>query len=173
MEVGIMAAHVSNNTGEYEWYTPIKFIEAAREVMGDIDLDPASCDVANTIIKAKKIYTIKNSGLTHQWEGRIWMNPPYKQPLIMEFSKKLSQHVRSGKVSQAIVLVNNATETAWFRVLTEISDAICFPTGRVKFWAPNKKPASPLQGQAILYIGHATDKFFEKFSEFGTLALIM
>jgi len=34
--------HRTKGTGQNEWFTPDKYIQAAREVMGDIDLDPAT-----------------------------------------------------------------------------------------------------------------------------------
>ena len=42
--------HVANNSCNNEWYTPPKFIEAAREVMGSIDLDPATSKVAQETV---------------------------------------------------------------------------------------------------------------------------
>lgn len=57
--------HVSQNSGENEWFTPSNIIEVARLTMGSIDLDPASCDLANQRVKAQKIYTEQDSGLVH------------------------------------------------------------------------------------------------------------
>lgn len=62
-----------------EYYTPTQYVEAAREVMEEIDLDPASCEFAQEWIQAKEIYTIKNNGLNQSWFGRVWLNPPYSK----------------------------------------------------------------------------------------------
>lgn len=160
-------AHVGNNSGENEWYTPELYIEAARGVLGAIDLDPASSDAANEIVKAAQIFTIHDNGLEQPWSGRVWMNPPYSQPAVEHFAQKLATHVQSGDVTAAVVLVNNATETAWFQALASVATAICFPCGRVKFWSPGKDSATPLQGQAVLYAGAQVEQFTARFSDFG------
>lgn len=53
-----MSAHVSNNSGKEEWYTPEYIMELVWSVFGRFpDLDPASCEKANEIVKAKQFYT--------------------------------------------------------------------------------------------------------------------
>ena len=162
-------AHVKHNSGNNEWYTPLTYIDAARKVMGGIDLDPASSDIANQTIKATKYYTAQNDGLIQKWDGRIWMNPPYAQPLIYQFCKKLTEEF-GNTVTEACVLVNNATETKWFHTLLQKANAVCFPLSRIKFM--NKEgnaSATPLQGQAVLYFGEHIELFHNVFNNFGII----
>jgi len=164
--------HVANNSGENEWYTPPEYIEAARVVMGRIDIDPASSDKANEIVQASRYYTKEDDGLTKTWAGKVWMNPPYSIELIKPFVSKYVEDVQSGNISEGIVLVNNATETNWFNELVSVSSAIVFTKGRVRFLDPDGNPGAPLQGQAIIYAGGNTDEFFHQFGEFGWKALL-
>lgn len=164
-------AHVSNNSGDNEWYTPKEIIESAKAVMGDIDIDPASSKEANEIIQARKYYTTIEDGLCQEWAGRVWLNPPYSQPGIMNFMLKLKQEITEKRTTSALVLVNNATETEWFQILAKICVAICFPSGRLKFWSPDKVSV-PLQGQAIAYIGMDIKRFREEFKRYGFIVII-
>ena len=156
--------HVFNNSHDNEWYTPEIYIEAAREVMGGvIDLDPASNDFANQTVKAEKYYSIEDDGLQHEWFGNIWMNPPYSTKEISDFARKLSEST----FNQAIVLVNNATETEWFRTFIQKANAIVFSTGRIKYRKRDGEKGTPLQGQAFIYFGQNENTFLKVFSRFG------
>ena len=163
----------AHNSGECEWNTPKHILDAARAVLGPIDLDPATNPAANEIVQARTCYTRQNDGLTKEWRARTcWMNPPYAQPFVTEFCGKLADAVRSGAVGSAIVLLNNGTDTQYFGLLAREASALCFPTGRVPFWKPGKpgKFPNPLQGQMLVYLGPKPTRFCEVFSTFGVVA---
>jgi len=153
--------YIVNNSHDGEWYTPMQYIESARKVMGSIDLDPASCETANQTVKAARYFTKEDDGLSREWFGNVWLNPPYSQ--VGKFIDKLCD----SDISQAIVLTNNATETQWCRKLSERASAIVFHTGRLRFVKPDRLPSTPMQGQAFFYIGPKPEVFLNEFSRYG------
>jgi phage N-6-adenine-methyltransferase len=164
-------AHVSHNSGENERYTPPEYIAQAKVVLGCINLDPASSEVANRTVGAEKIFTAEDDGLSRDWHGNVWLNPPYAAELIGKFVGKLCRHVQDEQVDQSILLVNNATETKWFQEALGVCSAVCFPAGRVKFLDPHGAPSgAPLQGQSLLYFGPNPAAFASAFEQFGFCA---
>ena len=154
-------------TGENEWYTPAQYIDTARKVLGRIDLDPASSEIANETVKAAEFYTSHDNGLTRDWHGNVWLNPPYSQPSIAQFADKMVEEWQAQRADAAIVLTHNYTDTAWFQKLASHATAICFTRGRVRFVSADGEVASPTQGQAFFYFGSDLARFIEEFREIG------
>lgn len=159
------------NTGNNEWGTPRKYVDAVRTVLGTIDVDPATHEAAQARIQATTAYTRDDDGLSKPWRGTVFLNPPYSNTLIRRFTNKLVEEFEAGNVTSAIFLVNNETDAAWFQFAAQHATCICFPKGRVQFLRSDGSPSKsgPLQGQAILYFGRDAAKFIEVFGEFGVI----
>lgn len=161
-----------------EWYTRPKYIEAARRVMGSIDLDPASDKEANAVVKAQKIYTKEDNGLLQPWYGHVWLNPPFgrspdmkaqHQSTIDLFIGKLISEYQSGNVEQAILLATAQIDARWFQPLWQYP--ICFSDHRVRFYRTgNATTYSQMFGTIFVYLGSNEQEFTEVFSQFGRIA---
>lgn len=167
------ANHAVSDTPGYdgdEWYTPSEYIEAARAVMGSIDLDPASCEAAQVNVCAGSYYTKDNDGLSEasEWYGNVWLNPPYSMPLVARFVDRLISEYESGKVHQAVIITNNSSDTRWFHELINRYPA-CFPRGRVQFWRPDHDAFGARQGQTLFYLGDRVHEFCQEFSGLGAV----
>lgn len=156
-----------------EWYTPPEYVAVAREVMGAIDLDPASCAEANEWIKAARFYA--DNGLSREWAGRVWLNPPYGRDESHrsnqeKWSAKLIEEHVTGRVKQAHLLVNSATGNKWFQPLWAYP--ICFVDHRIKFRVPDgAKKDQPLNSNVIVYMGLYREKFARAFSALGRIVI--
>ena len=150
-----------------EWYTPAKYLEAAREVMGSIDLDPASSKMANEIVKAPEYITQDDEpdGLNQNWHGNVWLNPPYGKGSGL-FTTKLVEEYESGRVNSAILLLNAyGFDTIWFQPLWKYT--ICFTNHRVEFYSPQRESGGPANANIFIYMGNDAEKFRSVFNEIG------
>jgi hypothetical protein len=161
-----LAAFSSNAV---EWYTPGRYIEAARQALGGIDLDPASSPKANEVVQARQIFTEKDDGLDRPWHGRVWLNPPYgatdKQSNTGIWAEKLITEYRADRVQAAVLLVNAVTDRAWFQQLWDFP--ICFTDHRIEFYTPKGTPKQPISGNAFIYFGGEPERFVSSFADVG------
>jgi DNA N-6-adenine-methyltransferase Dam len=155
-----------------EWYTPSKYVEAARDVMGGIDLDPASCELANLTVRATMFYTKEQNGLMQPWYGRVWLNPPYGR--TSHPSKSLQgcfiEKLLIEPIEQAIVLLmGNAIYRNYGEGLWDYP--FCFLRGELTFRKHQQgTSASHMFGTLFVYIGPYEQSFIDVFSRFGTVA---
>lgn len=159
--------HRAQGTGDNEWYTPAEYVEKARAVLGEIDVDPASSEFAQNVIQAGRYFTRKDDGLLKEWPGRVWLNPPYAQPDISNFVYKLISEIESGRTTSAILLTHNYTDTDWFHRAESRAALICFTKGRIAFVNDIGEKAAPTQGQAFFYYGNDGETFYRTFGEVG------
>lgn len=149
-----------------EWYTPQHILARVRATMGHIDLDVASCDIAQRFVKADIYYTQENSALLKSWHGRVWMNPPYSNALIKRFTKRLNEQYQHGKVTEFICLTNSGTDTLWNKPLQ--SHTQIYTNGRIRFIQPNgTMKAAGSRGQCFTYAGPNKELFLHTFLKDG------
>lgn len=162
-----------------EWFTPSKYIEAAREVMGGIDLDPASCAAANQTVKASKYYSKELNGLLQIWKAKTcWLNPPYGRTNNTSggdkswqgiFVRRLIHEYECGNIEQAIVLLlGNSCFRGYFQPFWK--HPICFHHNDIIFQKADGSTGNFGFGTIFVYLGPHEQKFIDTFSKFGRIA---
>ena len=155
-----------------EWYTPARYLQLIRALMGGIDLDPASCSVAQRTVQATRYFTADDNGLAHPWPGRVFLNPPYGRGvggLSNQgcWSHRLIEQYEQGITTQAVLLVTAATSEKWFQPLWAYP--VCFTDHRIAFVdAHGHKVRGNTKGAAFVYMGNEKERFAELFSAVGT-----
>lgn len=135
------------------WYTPACYLDAARKVLGGIDLDPFSSYEANRKVRATQYLTVSYDSIANEWPKArtVWMNPPYSAGLCGKAAERFIDQYKKGRFDHGIVLVNNATDTKWFKVLAQHAAAVAFTDHRISFWnADGKAVSGNTRGQCFL-----------------------
>lgn len=161
---------INQDSGIQEYYTPPRFIEAARAVMGYISLDPASSEAANRIVQARYIFTRDDDGLTKRWFGNVWLNHPYGRKENRLWISKLVDEYIEERVHEAIGICFASTSEKWIRPL--MIGTVCFVRGRVKFLKPDLSEAgASTKGSMIYYLGDRSSVFADHFRQFGEVKI--
>jgi len=128
-----------------EWYTPKELIYS----LGKFDLDP--CAPVNPLWRTADIMYNKNDdGLSKEWVGRVWLNPPYSRPLIEQFVNKMAEH------GNGIALLYNRCDSKMFQeVIFEKATGMMFMRNRIKFYHHDgTRGNSPGCGSILISFGY-------------------
>lgn len=149
------------------WYAPPELIALVRQVMGEIDLDPVSHEVAQQSIQATNYYTPAQNGLSQSWFGRVWLHPPVREKTAKWTNKAIAEY-ESGHILSAIILVKPAVGSKWFQKLSRLFP-LCLPYEPLLFLDDQGQP-QPKQGNAIFYLGQQNYQFQQVFGAIGSVS---
>lgn len=158
---------INQDSGKIEYYTPSWIIEAARLVMGSIDLDPASSDKANETVKAA--YYFKTKALEKHWFGNIWLNHPFSKVSNKLWIEHLLYNYSQGKTKQACCITYASTSEKWFQPLMDYPQ--CYFYKRVNYidGVTGLTQKGVTKGSVVTYLGPNIEKFNEVFSQYGKI----
>lgn len=118
-----MGSHQSARAKSTTWLTPPEIINA----LGPFDTDPCAAPSPRPWPTAARHIELPEDGLTAEWGGRVWLNPPYSSA-AWKWLAKLAEH------GDGIALIFARTETAGFvREVWGKATAILFLHGRLHF----------------------------------------
>lgn len=163
-----------------EHNTPREIVEAARRVLGRIDLDPMSNAAAQRVVQAVTYYTQQNSCWDHAWAGRVFLNPAGGH--VKQAWQTLMGYVDVGAVP-AFVWIGFSLEQlqtlqrdinprrAWTGAVP-LAFPICIPGFRIPFEdAAGIPQMSPTHANYITYGGENVSGFVREFRRFGVCSV--
>jgi hypothetical protein len=176
-----------------EHYTPPEVVEAARTVLGKIECDPFSCELANEVVGAELYYTAEDDGFAQDWYGRVFCNPPggvleKKAQLANGATRsssavawaKLLEEYDAGNVHSAIFVGFNLEVMRMTQLASRscLDFPFCVPRERLHFWGESVPfdTGAPQYPNVLVYVppkgNHVLRAFFrDTFSQFGKVVL--
>lgn len=152
-----MSGHHSARMKNDEWLTPPHVTEAFKE-FGEFDLDPCSPGDRRPWDTAKHHYGLPQDGLSEEWFGRVWLNPPYGRECV-KWLDKLSEH------NNGIALIFARTETKdFFEQVWSKASALLFIKGRLYFHYIDGSKAKANSGAPSVLVAYGEEcaKILEK-----------
>ena len=132
--MSINSGMLSSNTDK--WSTPHDFFAKLEKLHGPFDIDVCA-DASNA--KCPVYFDEATDGLSKEWKGKCWMNPPYGRN-IGKWMKKAYESAGNGTV--VVCLVPARTDTKWWHDYA-IKGDITFIRGRLKFGGANNSAPFP------------------------------
>lgn len=125
-----------------EWATPQEFFDQLNSEF-HFTLDPCS---THDNAKCENHYTIAEDGLSQNWGGRVFCNPPYGRELPKWVKKCYEESLKGTLV---VMLIPSRTDTRWFHDWIYGKAEIRFIKGRLKFGG--SKQNAPFSSMVVIF----------------------
>ena len=135
-----MNVHFSSKTDL--WYTPQDFYDKL-DAEFCFELDVCATDDNH---KCAKYFTKETDGLSQDWQGVVWMNPPYGREIKAWMEKAYRSCVENR--ATVVCLVPSRTDTAWFQDFA-MKGEVRFIRGRLKFGG--SKNSAPFPSAVVVF----------------------
>ena len=128
-----------------DWATPINLFDKLNAVhQFDQDVAASSTNhLCDDWLGLDHPDEIKRDGLTGEWVGHVWCNPPYGRG-IKDWVLKASQHY-----DLVVMLLPARTDTKWFHEIVLPNADVEFIKGRLKFG--NSKAGAPFPSMIVRF----------------------
>lgn len=149
-----------------DYFTPSELVDAAREAMGDIDLDAASHWIANRTHRIPDFFDVNRSAFDNPWHGRVWLNPPYGDNA--PWFREIERYVKCGQVTQLCMLSPVwAFTTGLARPVVDLSSAFVLLSPTPKFWGNSQGRTGTNNPHGVLYVGPRRTEFLRAYASHG------
>lgn len=129
-----------------EWITPPNIVES----LGKFDTDPCASHFQKSPYATTNYY-IEDDGLTKQWNGRVWCNPPYGN-LAEKFIRLLAKH------NNGIALIFSRTDTkVWHQSIFPCASALFFTEGRIAFHREGNSDSEQTGGSGSCFVAYGEE----------------
>ena len=123
------------------WSTPRDFFDDYNAIYHfDVDV----CATSENALCAK-FYSPEDNGLSKEWHGVCWMNPPYGREIGKWMKKAYESSLHGATV---VCLVPARTDTAWWHEYA-MKGEIEFIRGRLKFGS--SKNSAPFPSAVVVF----------------------
>lgn len=128
----------SFEAGDDEHDTPPEFFEPFAEILSGFDLDPSASDTSGL---ADRNVTKDEDGMSIDWFGDVWLNPPYSE--VGDWLDYGERQYAQGNLDNLVALVYARTGTQWFNNIAVYADMMCLVEGRLTFGDGNYSAPAP------------------------------
>ena len=130
---------IPSASGNIERYTPSYIFEGLGV---RFDVDPcAPVGIAPCREWCDSVFSLPTDGLSRDWEGRVWLNPPWTRGAKRHWVAKLKQH------GNGIALVRGGVDSKWFH--DNLQDGLFLLRRRVQYLRSDQMDERPRKGNAV------------------------